>query len=243
MTMLQALQDLGRQPWWHLRTHWNWKTAIISVAVRGSVFFASNLAFGVTTATRVWLVDTAFRIPLVGISGAIDQAFADAAPAWAATAVVMVVVPLLLRAIECLIHCVTGTPELFIGVLTSLAFSAISNPLTLCAMRRGALVVGAEGEDSFAGDLARLPGIVADVMRRSWRRLTWARSCTKAIRPGLSVGRVGRPPIGEEVPRLIAIRVDANVLSEFRREARRRGIRCQTLINEVLASHVKTDLA
>ena len=55
--------------------------------------------------------------------------------------------------------------------------------------------------------------------------------------------RVGRPPIGNEARRLIAIRVDANVLSEFRREARRRGIGYQTLINEVLAGHVKKDVA
>jgi hypothetical protein len=50
-----------------------------------------------TTATRAWLVDTAFSHSAGGVSGAIDQAFADAAPTWAATAVVMVVVPLLLR--------------------------------------------------------------------------------------------------------------------------------------------------
>jgi len=111
-------------------------------------------------------VDTAFRIPLVGISGAIDQAFAEATPAWAATAVVMVAVPLLSRAFECVVHWIAGTPEVFIGVLTPLAFSAVSNPLTLCAMRRGALVVGAEGEDSLARDLARLPRIVADLVRR-----------------------------------------------------------------------------
>jgi uncharacterized protein (DUF4415 family) len=55
--------------------------------------------------------------------------------------------------------------------------------------------------------------------------------------------RVGRPPIGDEARRLIAIRVDAIVLSEFRREARRRGIGYQTLINEVLAGHVKKDVA
>jgi len=165
MTVTQALQDLGWRPWWHVRTHWNWKTAIISVAVRGSVFFATNLGFGVTTALRAWLVDTAFRIPLVGVSGAIDQAFAEAAPAWAASAVVMVVVPLFSRAIEFLIHWMAGTPELLVGVLTSLAFSAVSNPLTLCAMRRGALLVGGEAEDSLARDLARLPRIVADLVR------------------------------------------------------------------------------
>ena len=88
--------------------------------------------------------------------------FTDAEPVWAASAVAMVVVPLLSRAIEFLVHWIAGTPELLVGVLVSLAFSAVSNPLTLFAMRRGALVVGTEDEDSFARDLVRLPRIAYD---------------------------------------------------------------------------------
>jgi len=42
---------------------------------------------------------------------------------------------------------------------------------------------------------------------------------------------------------LIAIRVDARVLESFRKEARRRRVGYQTLINEVLARHVSTDVA
>jgi hypothetical protein len=117
--------------------------------------------------TRAWLVDTAFRIPLVGDSGAIDQAFTEAEPVWAATAVVMVAVPLLSRAIEFLIHWLAGTPELLVGVLVSLAFSAVSNPFTLFAMRRGALVVGAEDADSFSRDLLRLPRIAIEFAFRA----------------------------------------------------------------------------
>src|SRR3954468_5437103 len=55
--------------------------------------------------------------------------------------------------------------------------------------------------------------------------------------------RVGRPPIGDEARRLIAIRLDAAVLARFRREARRRGIGYQSLINEVLLEHVRKDVA
>ena len=50
--------------------------------------------------------------------------------------------------------------------------------------------------------------------------------------------RVGRPPLGDRTRQLIAIRVDPGVLEEFRREARRRRVGYQTLINEVLAGHV-----
>jgi len=54
--------------------------------------------------------------------------------------------------------------------------------------------------------------------------------------------RVGRPPIGREPRQLIAIRLDAGVLDRFRQEAKRRRVGYQTLINEVLARHVKTDV-
>ena len=55
--------------------------------------------------------------------------------------------------------------------------------------------------------------------------------------------RVGRPPLGDEPRQLIAIRVDPGVLDQFRKEARRRRVGYQTLINEVLAAHVRKDVA
>jgi uncharacterized protein (DUF4415 family) len=55
--------------------------------------------------------------------------------------------------------------------------------------------------------------------------------------------RVGRPPLRDEPRQLIAIRVDPGVLNQFRKEARRRHVGYQTLINEVLAAHVRKDVA
>jgi uncharacterized protein (DUF4415 family) len=55
--------------------------------------------------------------------------------------------------------------------------------------------------------------------------------------------RVGRPPIGDEPRRLIAIRLDPTVLESFRKEARRRHVGYQTLINEVLADHIRNRVA
>jgi len=55
--------------------------------------------------------------------------------------------------------------------------------------------------------------------------------------------RVGRPLLGEEPRRLIAIRVDPSVLESFRKEARRRHVGYQTLINEVLAEHIRNGVA
>ena len=55
--------------------------------------------------------------------------------------------------------------------------------------------------------------------------------------------RAGRPPIGEAARRLIAIRVDPNVLDRFRKEAKRRKVGYQTLINQVLAEYVEKHVA
>jgi uncharacterized protein (DUF4415 family) len=50
--------------------------------------------------------------------------------------------------------------------------------------------------------------------------------------------RVGRPPLGAAARRLIAIRIDSQVLDAVRREAKRRGLGYQSLINDLLAKHV-----
>ncbi len=55
--------------------------------------------------------------------------------------------------------------------------------------------------------------------------------------------RVGRPPLGKAARRLIAIRLDPEVLSQFRKEAKRRKVGYQTLINRVLAEYVGNDVA
>ena len=50
--------------------------------------------------------------------------------------------------------------------------------------------------------------------------------------------RVGRPPLGAKARRLIAIRIDPQVLDAVRREAKRKGLGYQSLINDLLAAHV-----
>jgi uncharacterized protein (DUF4415 family) len=55
--------------------------------------------------------------------------------------------------------------------------------------------------------------------------------------------RVGRPPLGDTARRLIAIRVDPDVLARFRKEAKRQNVGYQTLINQVLAEYVEKHVA
>ncbi len=55
--------------------------------------------------------------------------------------------------------------------------------------------------------------------------------------------RVGRPPLGGSARQLIAIRLDPEVLEQFREEARRKKVGYQTLINDVLARHARKHVA
>jgi uncharacterized protein (DUF4415 family) len=54
--------------------------------------------------------------------------------------------------------------------------------------------------------------------------------------------RVGRPPLGTEPRQMIAIRIDSGVLEGVRKEARRRGVGYQTLVNEVLADFIRREV-
>jgi hypothetical protein len=137
---------------------WNWKAAVLSGAMRGALFFFANLAVSPEAAARALLVDLSFRLPLVGIWGAVTQAFELAEPAWAAALTVMLLVPAVAHAIEFTVHWLAGTPALKAGVALSVGFSAISALFNLFAMRRGVLRVGDDSE-SLGEDLRRLPAV------------------------------------------------------------------------------------
>ncbi len=86
-------------------------------------------------------------------------------------------------------------------------------------------------------------GRVAANARRTARRIDYSDIPESSPEQLKAMRRVGRPPLGDEPRQLIAIRVDPGVLDQFRREARRRRVGYQTLINEVLARHVRQDVA
>ena len=79
--------------------------------------------------------------------------------------------------------------------------------------------------------------------RRTTRKIDYSEIPDSSPEQLKAMRRVGRPPLGDEPRRLIAIRVDPGVLDQFRKEARRRRVGYQTLINEVLAQHVRSDVA
>jgi uncharacterized protein (DUF4415 family) len=54
-----------------------------------------------------------------------------------------------------------------------------------------------------------------------------------------SMRRVGRPTVGDEPRKLIAIRLDAKVLGWLRRTAEEKGLPYQSLVNEILAGEMR----
>jgi uncharacterized protein (DUF4415 family) len=51
--------------------------------------------------------------------------------------------------------------------------------------------------------------------------------------------RVGRPMVGEEPRKLIAIRLDPKVLGWLRETAEKKGLPYQSLVNQILAEEMK----
>ncbi len=86
-------------------------------------------------------------------------------------------------------------------------------------------------------------GRAAASARRTARKIDYSDIPETSAEQLKAMRRVGRPPIGDEPRRLIAIRVDPSVLESFRKEARRRRVGYQTLINEVLAQHIRNRVA
>ena len=54
-----------------------------------------------------------------------------------------------------------------------------------------------------------------------------------------SMRRVGRPTVGDEPRKLIAIRLDAKVLGWLRQTAAKKGLPYQSLVNDILANEMR----
>jgi hypothetical protein len=163
MTVLQVLGRMFRHPYREIISQWNWKSAVLSGSMRGAIFFTANLTVSWDAAVQALLVDMTFRLPLVGVYGAMTQAFESAQPAWAATLCAMVLIPAVAHSIEFTVHWCAGTPALVASITASVAFSVISTVFNLFAMRRGVLIVG-ERSRPLGHDLRRMPDIAAQFL-------------------------------------------------------------------------------
>ncbi len=138
---------------------WNWKSALLSMILRGPIFFAAAARHGWQAAMAALLAESIFCALSAGFYGAVVQILKDAEPQWLTGIFLTVAVPVTFQVLEYLLHWLRGTPHLRIAAIVSLVVSAVSALFNWYAMRRGTLLVGGEG-GGFGGDLRRLPRLL-----------------------------------------------------------------------------------
>jgi hypothetical protein len=171
----EVLRSLASHPL-QIITRWNWKAALIGAVLRASFYFTvyqaakENMRAALTAAA----VELGFRFFTSGVSGSLVQSFRHAAPAWIATLIVTISLPLLSHSVEYATHYVQEI--WFAGVLPgsennarqyafafSVLFSAFSAMFNLFAMRHGVLLVGAGKETkSLWSDFRKIPALVLE---------------------------------------------------------------------------------
>ncbi len=178
VTVSNVLAGFARHPIKNLLRRWNWKSAVMSAAIRGTLFFVTNISAGLTAAFSAMSIESAFYITTAGFYGAMIQSFRRAQPVWAATLTVMVLMPTVNHSLELTLHWIGGTERLAASMTASICFSLFSALFNLFAMRRGALIVG-EGRQSLIADLRQMPIIVIDfilaIPRALWQELSGKR--------------------------------------------------------------------
>jgi hypothetical protein len=158
-TLGAALSDIVRRPVTNLLTGWNWKAALISVCIRATVFFTTNLRAGHASALRASLVEAGFAIVAAGVLAAITQRIRHAQPVWATGIAVWLGVPTLLLTVQSTVHHLAGTPHMKTGLIASFVMAAFGSGFNWYAQRRGVLITGSE---SAGGDWKLLPRVVLD---------------------------------------------------------------------------------
>ena len=148
---------------WHwLAAGFNWKMAVWSAALRGAMFFATNLRAGHSAALRATWVEAIYALISMGLLGAATERIKDARPAWLTAVMVWVAMPVLTLIGEFEVHMLFGTPRMRTSMIASFCLAAIGSGFSWFAMRRGAFLVGEPGmrDPSFMDDVRAVPMLV-----------------------------------------------------------------------------------
>jgi hypothetical protein len=149
---------------------WNWKSALLSILLRGPIFFVAAVRHGWQATVSALMVETAFCTVTAGFYGAIVQDLREAQPEWLTVLFLTVVLPIIFQVLEFVLHKFQGTPHLRLAEIASITVSAFSSLFNWYAMRRGALLVAGEG-GSFGSDLIRLPRLFLSFLVALPRRI------------------------------------------------------------------------
>ena len=154
---------LLRHPIDTLVLRWNWKAAVLSAMLRAPIFFFTYLfkKDGLKLAIGAAIAQSAFRFIFGGVNGAIIQSFSKVEPPWHAVLTVPLVLATISHVIEFGVQTVYDNQNGVTGkgraIAVSVLVSAISAVFNLFAMRRGALLVKDESQQSIWRDLKRMP--------------------------------------------------------------------------------------
>jgi hypothetical protein len=166
---------------------WNWKAAVLSALLRAPIFFFSYIfkKDGLKLAVGAAIAQSIFRLIFGGVNGAIIQSYSRVEPAWHA----VLTVPLILASFSHLVEFIvqtnydkqTGVSGGGRAVTVSILVSVISAVFNLFAMRRGALLVKDESQQSFWRDLWSMPWLALEFISFPlvW---TWRRTKKKTAR-------------------------------------------------------------
>ncbi len=170
--LYEILLDLLLHPAKILRM-WNWKSAALSIILRGPIFLIASVRRGWAVAAAALITEAVFCAVTAGFYGMFVQAVRNARPKWVTGLLITVLIPAGFQGLEYGMHYVRGTPHLKGAEIASVIISALSALFNWYAMRRGALLVGGEGGD-FGGDMRRMPRLifnfVAEPVRWTIRR-------------------------------------------------------------------------
>jgi hypothetical protein len=159
-TVGSALAEILRDPVRNLLGAWNWKTAMISVLIRATLFFSTNLRAGRGSAVRASLVEAGFAIVAAGVLGSVTQRLRATRPVWLTALTVWLGIPLVLLTMQVAVHSLFGTPHMKTGLIVSFCMAAVGSGFNWYAQRKGILLAGA-GQNS-ADDLRRMPGVIVE---------------------------------------------------------------------------------
>lgn len=177
----RVIAHIVRHPFGSIVLKWNWKSAVLSAILRAPIFFFTYFfkKEGLKIALGAALAQSVYRLAFGGINGAIIQSFSRVEPAWHA----VLTVPLVLAAFSHVMEYVVqrfydeqvGAKGKASAIAVSVIISVISALFNLFAMRRGALLVRDESQQSLARDLLRMPWIALEFISFP---LVWTRKRT-----------------------------------------------------------------
>ncbi|MEP6850828.1 MAG: hypothetical protein ABI999_18360 [Acidobacteriota bacterium] len=178
--VIDVFRELVRHPLRAVIFRWNWKAAVLSALLRAPIFFFTYILKkeGLKIAIGAAIAQSIFRFIFGGVNGSIIQTFSKVEPAWHAVLTVPIILAIFSHLVEFSVQTLydnqAGVNGKGKAITVSVIVSAISAIFNLFAMRRGALLVKDESQQSIWRDLKRMPWLAFEFISFpliwTWRR-------------------------------------------------------------------------